>query len=254
MKKTEQREEKTTKKKKTHRLYAFVVLLLAAAILALGILILFYVQEIEVSGNEYSTDQEIVEMVKNDKYSVNTLYILGKYALGKGEKLPCLESLKIHMKAPWSLEIKVKEKPIIGYVPNGQEYAYFDKEGMVVAQSTAAIEGIPRVEGIEVKGISLYGQLKSEDTRIFEEILDATQEISKHELSSDRIVCINHELYLYIGNVCVGLGKTVTPEQIAQIRPILEKLGDQEGTLHLENYSETSTTITFGKGEFPQEN
>ena len=25
-------------------------------------------------------------------------------------------------------------------------------------------------------------------------------------LSSDRIVCINHELYLYIGNVCVGLG------------------------------------------------
>ena len=87
MKKTEQREEKTTKKKKTHRLYAFVVLLLAAAILALGILILFYVQEIEVSGNEYSTDQEIVDMVKNDKYSVNTLYILGKYALGKGEKL-----------------------------------------------------------------------------------------------------------------------------------------------------------------------
>ena len=46
------------------------MLLLAAAILALGILILFYVQEIEVSGNEYSTDQEIVDMVKNDKYSV----------------------------------------------------------------------------------------------------------------------------------------------------------------------------------------
>ena len=62
MKKTEQREEKTPKKKKTHRLYAFVVLLLAAAILALGILILFYVQEIEVSRNEYSTDQEIVEI------------------------------------------------------------------------------------------------------------------------------------------------------------------------------------------------
>ena len=46
-------------KRKSHRLYAFVVLLLAAAILALGVLILFYVQEIEVDGNEYCTDQQI---------------------------------------------------------------------------------------------------------------------------------------------------------------------------------------------------
>ena len=45
-------------KRKSHRLYAFVVLLLAAAILALGVLILFYVQEIEVDGNEYCTDQQ----------------------------------------------------------------------------------------------------------------------------------------------------------------------------------------------------
>ena len=63
-------------KRKSHRLYAFVVLLLAAAILALGVLILFYVQEIEVDGNEYCTDQQIVDTVKNDKYSINTLYIL----------------------------------------------------------------------------------------------------------------------------------------------------------------------------------
>ena len=75
-------------KRKSHRLYAFVVLLLAAAILALGVLILFYVQEIEVDGNEYCTDQQIVDTVKNDKYSINTLYILAKYAVGKAN--PCL--------------------------------------------------------------------------------------------------------------------------------------------------------------------
>ena len=33
--------------------------------------------------------------------------------------------------------------------------------------------------------------------------------------------------------------------QIAQIPPILEKIGDKEGTLHLENYSEVKGTITF---------
>ena len=52
-----QKEEKPGKrKKKSHRLYALVVLLLGIAIIALGVLILFYVQKIEISGNEYCTD------------------------------------------------------------------------------------------------------------------------------------------------------------------------------------------------------
>ena len=72
-------------KRKSHRLYAFVVLLLAAAILVLSVLVLFYVQQIKVEGNEYCTDQQIVDTVRSDKYSINTLYIAGKYAIGKGK-------------------------------------------------------------------------------------------------------------------------------------------------------------------------
>ena len=34
----------------------------------------------------------------------------------------------------------------------------------------------------------------------------------------------------------------------------LEKLEEQEGTLHLENYSAGNETITFAIGEFPKEN
>nr|WP_296267045.1 FtsQ-type POTRA domain-containing protein [uncultured Merdimonas sp.] len=239
-------------RRKSHRLYAFVVLLLAAAILVLGILILFYVQEIEVDGNEYCTDQQIIDTVKNDKYSVNTLYILGKYALGKGETLPCLDSMKVTMSAPWALKVKVKEKPIVGYVQSEDSYVYFDKEGMVVSKSTALIEGLPCIEGINVKGIKLYSQLESEDSKIFEEILEASQEVAKYELSVDRIVCREDQIYLYIGKVYVNLGNKVSSDQVAQISPILEKLGDQEGTLHLENYSEMSGTITFDIGEIPQ--
>ena len=226
-------------KRKSHRLYAFVVLLLAAAILALGVLILFYVQEIEVDGNEYCTDQQIVDTVKNDKYSINTLYILAKYAVGKGESLPCLDSIKVSLKAPWALKVKVEEKPIVGYVENEDHYAYFDQEGMVVSESTALIEGLPCIEGISMKDIKLYGQLESEDSKIF-------------QLNVDRIVCKGDEIYLYIGKVYVNLGNKVSSSQVAQVPPILEKLGDQEGTLHLENYSESSGTITFDIGEIPQ--
>lgn len=242
------------KKKKTHRLYAFVVLVLGAAIIVLGTVLLFYVQKIEVSGNEYCSDQEIVDLVQDDQYSINALYIMGKYALGKGKILPCLESMKVRLKAPWIVSVKVEEKPIVGYVQNGDNYDYFDKEGLVVLESSALIGGLPSIEGIEVKDIKLYERLKSDDTRIFEEILEISKEVTKYELSTDKIICKDDDIYLYIGKICVNLGKSVSSEQIAQIKPILEKLGDQEGTLHLENYSEVSGTITFDIGEIPQEN
>ena len=249
-----QKEEKPGKrKKKSHRLYALVVLLLGIVIIALGVLILFYVQKIEISGNEYCTDQEIADTVQSDKYSINTLYILGKYALGYGEQLPCLESMEVGLKAPWVLKVTVKEKPIVGYVRNGEDYAYFDKAGLVVSESSSLIEGLPCIEGIEVKDIKLYKQLRSDDTRIFEEILETSKEVVKYHLSTDRIVCKDDKIYLHIGKVCVSLGKNVSSEQIAQIAPIMEKLGDQEGTLHLEKYSETTETITFDIGEFPEE-
>ncbi|MGF0032000.1 cell division protein FtsQ/DivIB [Bariatricus sp. SGI.154] len=250
----EEMEKVQKKKKKSHRLYAFVVLVLGVAIIALGIVLLFYVQKIEISGNEYCSDQEIVDSVQNDQYSINALYIVGKYALGKGEVLPCFESMKVGLKAPWIVNVKVEEKPIVGYVRNGDNYDYFDKEGLVVLESSALIEGLPRIDGIEVKDIKLYQQLKSDDTRIFEEILETSKEVTKYELPTDKIVCKDDNIYLYIGKVCVNLGKSVSSEQIAQIKPILEKLGDQEGTLHLENYSEVSGTITFDIGEIPQEN
>ena len=239
-------------KRKSHRLYAFVVLLLAAAILVLSVLVLFYVQQIKVEGNEYCTDQQIVDTVRSDKYSINTLYIAGKYAIGKGKSLPCLESIHVSLSAPWTLKVTVREKPIVGYLENKDNYAYFDKEGMVVSMSPTLIEGLPCIEGVSMKDIKLYSRLETDDSKIFEEILETSQEAVKQKISADRIVCRGDEIYLDIGKIYVNLGNQVSSDQIAQIPPILEKLGGQEGTLHLENYSESSDTITFDIGEIPE--
>lgn len=239
-------------KRKSHRLYAFVVLLLAAAILVLSVLVLFYVQQIKVEGNEYCTDQQIVDTVRSDKYSINTLYIAGKYAIGKGKSLPCLESIHVSLSAPWTLKVTVREKPIVGYLENKDNYAYFDKEGMVVSMSPTLIEGLPCIEGVSMKDIKLYSRLETDDSKIFEEILETSQEAVKQKISADRIVCRGDEIYLDIGKIYVNLGNQVSSDQIAQIPPILEKLGGQEGTLHLENYSESSDTITFDIGEISQ--
>ena len=248
-KEREGEEPRPRRKKKSHKIYAFFVLFLGCVIMIVAVFLLFYVQKITVKGNEYTTEQEIIEAVRNDRYSVNTLYILGKYALGKGEVPPCLQRMKVRMEAPWRLRVTVEEKRIAGYIQNGDKYAYFDKEGLIVFESAALIEGLPYIEGIDVGEIKLYQRLKSDDTRIFEQILEASKEAAKYELSSAKIVCEGDEICLDIGKIRVCLGKNVSAEQMAQVPPILEKLGEREGILHLENYSEMKGTITFEAAE-----
>lgn len=242
------------KKKKSHKVYAFMVLVMGIAIIALAVLILFYVQKIEVEGNEYCKDKEIINTVQNDRFSINSLYILGKYALGRGGQVPCLDSMKVSMKTPWIVKVKVKEKPIVGYIYAGNEYAYFDKEGMIVYKGADFIEGLPCIEGIETGDISLYGTIESKDKSIFEEMLVTSQQVKKYKIAPDKIVCKDDRIYLYKGTIRISLGNSVSSEQIAQIPPILEKLEGKEGTLHLENYSEGNTTITFNAEEIQEEN
>ncbi len=236
---------KRKKKRKSHFLYFFVVTVLGAAILCLFILLLFKVQKIEITGNHYCTNKQIKDMVQSDKYSVNALYIFGKYMTDRGEVLPCLDSVRVTLKAPWHVNVEVREKTIVGCMAQGEENIYFDKEGLVVYKDSERMEGLPLVEGISVKNTKLYQKMESGDAGIFEEILETSQELKKYEITPKKIACKDGNIYLYIKNVNVSLGSTVTSEKIAQIPPIMEKLGRKKGTLHMENYSDDRETITF---------
>lgn len=255
----------STAKKKGHRIYALVVIVLGLAIIALSILLLFYVQKIEVSGNEYTKDQEIVETVEEDRYAVNSLYLLWKYHFTKYKKPGSLTAMNVSLKNPWTVKVKVEEKKILGYVYDDEGYVYFDKDGTVVLKGTDVIEGTPCIEGIDISNAVLYEHLKSGDKDLFELILKVIQEVEKFKLTPDRIVCVDNGINLYFGEVCAALGDKITTEKMAQISPILEKLAGRAGTLHLEHYEDSSDTITFeayvppapeeesGEGQVPED-
>lgn len=254
MNKEHQKEvQRPHKKKKSHKLYAAIVLTLGVIIICLTILILFYVQRIEIKGNVYCTDKTIVEAIQNDKFSINTLYIKAKYDAGKGEIPAGLESMEVSIKNPWTLRVTVKEKQSIGYFEHKKERVYFDQEGYVIIKGMAVVKDVPLVKGIQFKNIKLNQKLESENSSVFEEIALLTQEMKKHELTVDKILYVNDRVYAYIGKKCISFGMDVTPEKVAQVKPILKKLGKKKGTLHLENYSGGNETITFAIGEFPKE-
>ena len=135
----------------------------------------------------------------------------------------------------------------------GDECIYFDKDGIVLAKTKELWDGIPCIEGLEVKKVQLYKELpvSKANKKAFGNLLDMTMTLKKCDLAPDKIVCSGSDLYLFFGNKCVNVGHTNLEERIMQISPILEKLGDQGGTLYLENFNTDNITITFEKDVIP---
>ncbi|WP_122642420.1 cell division protein FtsQ/DivIB [Luxibacter massiliensis] len=253
----QQKRKRAIKKKKKKRkkrrgvLLGFLTFILGIAIIGFAFVLLFHIQKIEVKGNTYSTQDDIVGWIEEDKYAVNSLYVWWKYNHTDVEQLPLVESSKVTLTAPWAVRVTVKEKEISGYIDYEGEYLYFDKEGTVLLISQEEIEGAAYIEGMDVDTSSIKpGQvLPVSDKNVFERIVEVSQLLVKYQLSPDRITCTGSELNLYFGQVEVLLGKTNYENRLAQVPPILDKLKEQfpqeKGTLHLENYDISDKSVRF---------
>ena len=162
---------------------------IGGCIIILGTVLLFYIQEVEVSGNEYCDSQEIVECVQNDKLSKNSLYVLAKYSLGQEKKPECLDTLKVSMKNPWTLKITVKEKTMVGCVKSGKKYSYFDQTGLVVNETEVKDSKIPVVSGLKIKKNKLYSQIKTTNQTKFSEIVEACGESQRYGNIPGKDIC-----------------------------------------------------------------
>lgn len=246
------------KRKRRGLLLGMLTFLLGIVIFVFAFLLLFHIQKIEVTGNTYSTEEEVIKWLKSDKYAMNSIYAWWKYDDKRIEELPVVESCKITIKSPWSIKITVKEKEIGGYIECNDRYVYFDKDGIAVLSTTTKIEQAVFIEGMSVDAskVKVGKVLPVSDKDVFKRIVEASQLLAKYELSPDRVACVDSELDLYFGNVEVLLGKTSYDERVAQISPILKKLAEQypdiQGTLHLENYQAADKSIRFVPGETPK--
>lgn len=249
---------KKRKKKKSrfgYYLYAIVVLLLTIANIGLTIFILTYVQKIEVEGTKYSDRGEIVSWIKEDKLTLNSIYTVWKFRSGSYDIPSYLQEIKVGFGAPWEIKVNVTEKPIVGCVLIEDAYVYFSDDGTVMMKGTEVIEGIPIVEGLSVGEVVLFEPLPVENAKIFSYIINVSEEIKNNDLTPDRIAYEEESMNLYFEQIRVKLGKMNFEEKLSQLAPILAELGEKEGTLHMEHYSEMSSSISFEMGaDEPQTN
>lgn len=225
----------------------FILLLLAAAVLA--VVGIFSIKKINISGNENYTEEEIEKLIFNNKYCYNSLYLYWKYNYNKEYSFPFIDTIDVELISNNEVKINVYEKSMVGYIEYLGSYMYFDKDGIVVESSSELVEGVPLITGLKFDHIILYKELAVEDKAVFNTIVSITQLLAKHEITPDRIYFnSSYDMTLYFGDARVNLGAdNETEEKIILLKNILQDLEGLSGVLHMENYTEGVSNITFEK-------
>ena len=240
------------RKHKKIRVWLIVVsIIVSLAVLAAAAVFLFRTRSFVVEGNSYYGENTITTWIQNDRFSVNSLYILAKYNFTDADLPSGVGSMKISLKNPWTVKVTVKEKEMAGYVDYEGAYLYFDEAGIVSLRTSKLLEGTPYIEGLtfDAEKVEMGKKLPVEDDTIFGKIVEVSKNLKKYDLTPDRMACTDGSVRVYFGIVEVLLGSGNYGEKLEQVPPILAKLAelypDTAGTLHLENYAPESESIRF---------
>lgn len=231
------------------RRVVLLILLLLLVVAVLAVAGIFSIKKINITGNEYYTEEEIEKLIFNNKYCYNSLYLYWKYNYDKEYSFPFIDTLDVELISNNEVKINIYEKSMVGYIEYLGSYMYFDKDGIVVESSSELVEGVPLITGLKFDHIILYKELAVEDKAVFNTIVSITQLLAKHEISPDRIYFNSiNEMTLYFGDARVNLGAdNETEEKIILLKNILQDLEGLSGVLHMENYTEGVSNITFEK-------
>lgn len=207
----------------------------------------FTVTSVTVEGNVHYTNEEIQEMVLGGRLGHNSIYLSLKYRDKQIEDVPFIESMSVSIISPKTVKITVYEKTFAGFVEYMGRYFYFDQDGTVVESSEVKTTGIPQIIGLQFDHIVLMEPLPVEDDSIFNHILDISQLLSKYGISAEKIYFdAEYNITLYFGEARIKLGNTdYIDEKIMKLKMILPEIVDKKGVLKMENYTSSSTNVTF---------
>jgi len=240
-------------RRQTRKVLMVAFALFLIALLAITVLLFCRIQRIEIHGNQYLTNEEIIDWLNEDKYASNSLYVWNKYRTGNAPLHSGMEAMEVKIKNPWTIELTVYEKKIVGFLQKDDQYAFFGRDGVVLRLDHEFREEIPLIEGLIVEEAKLYERLKVEREGIFKVILEISQMTEKNELKPSRMMIEDENVYLYIGMLCINVGTENLELRIMQIPPIMEKIGEQKGLLHLENYKNSGDNVPFEAEVWPAE-
>ena len=245
------REQRKRKKRRRIGLIVFLIFVLLLALAALVVWKVFTVEDVVVDGNEHYSDSQIEQIVLNDEYSWNSLYVELKYRFFNVGDVPFVDTMEISLDDPHTVHVYVYEKGILGcfYIDAIGQYAYFDKDGFVVETSGEERPDVPKITGIACSEVTLYEKLPLENDELLRCLLNMTQILKKYDLLPEEIHYNEEkESVISYGGVRVVIGTDdYLTQKVARMSSILPQLLEKgaSGVLHLETWTPDTTDAVF---------
>ncbi len=198
--------------------------------------------DITVKGSTRYSPEEVESMVFSGYFDRNTLWCIIKDRFVPHKELPFVSDYDIQLTGPFSADLVVYEKSIIGYVRYMSSNMYFDKDGIVVESSSKDIEEVPEITGLSFGHIVLNKKLPVSDSRLFSEIMNLTQQLDYYGINASKIdfeSSGNITVFINDGSIEVKMGSGDNIDsKISVLNDMLPKLQGLSGVLHIENYSD----------------
>ena len=234
-------------------LLALIIVLL---ILAAAAFFLCPLKEVAVEGTDLYTSDEIKGYILDDEYSNNTLYAFVKNKLFPKGDAEFIDHFDVKMNSINSLTIICKEKRILGYLQGEDgKYIYFNYDGTIVEISETFVDrGYMKVEGVSCEAPEVGSKLAIGEEEMGY-LTSLIKLLHKNDLMPNGVSYDeNSRITLSYDTYSIALGSSVyLEEKIDRVMRILPQLDGLRGTLHLENYSNSSTDIVFEKDKASEE-
>lgn len=220
-------------------------------VLLLGVIIYirsaYKLDNIQVTGSVHYSDEQIVNIVTNNKPTDNTVQFYLSNKLKPVENITFIDKYDIEIIGKHTITITVYEKQMAGCVMYMDQYIYFDDEGVVLETSSSKLEDVPCIDGLTFDSIVIGEALPVEDKRMFQNILTMTQLIEKNDLIIDEIRFDNkEEIILRKDDIKIQLGSESNIEdKLMNLSSILDNLKGKKGTLDMTNYNAKEGNAIF---------
>lgn len=228
--------------------YILAAILLTVFIAGLAIMLyVFKVTDINISGYEVCTEEQIKDNYMSGPLGDNSLVIWVKNRFGSFNDIPFVRSVDIRVDFPSSVSIQVYEKSLVACFYYMGEYIYFDKDGMILESASEHAQNIPCIEGISFTNFAMneYIQVTKEDQ--ISTILDISELIDHYDVDVQKVSFNNkNEVTLYCGDIKVFLGKqSLYDQQFASLSDVLRqaKKDKLSGTIDMKSYKEGDKII-----------
>lgn len=236
-KKVQKRNKKLKKKKPNKILIASFTLIIL--ILGIGIFSLttpaFNITDIVVEGNEKISTETILSLSETHK-GKNIFRIIKSSIISKLKENKYIESVKISRKLPGTLKIAVEERKVRYQINLINSFAYIDKSGYILENSTIKAE-VPILVGLEIDESQMLNKQRL-DVGDLEKLNDTNKIMEAAEgIKIENIITEinteypeNYTIYIESKNKRIQLGDTSNlTNKMLYVEQMLEKEEGKSG-------------------------